>query len=270
MRARLCTLVLALMQCMLMAPGVFCDVVHLQNGNSLRGFIVPADDGTVRLEIPGGWIELPSEQVKAIEENDLGYVVEESGHAATTRKEPAEPDSQSPQTDAAVSGSAPIELPPEKIAELDKLLSALRSEDVRAVDKAYDALVASGKEAVPYLSNALDDASPTQVPYLMAALYKIDRAEAFGAVAATASHEDAAVRQSAVILLGEMQDSRATKVLVTSLSDGKYYVRREAARALGRIGDSAALPALVRATRDNDPEVRAAAAEAIRAITSEQ
>jgi len=266
MRKTTCVLVATLI-CGLVAPAAHCDVLHLANGNTVRGRVVSEQDGAVQVEMPFGLMELSREEVNKIERDDIGYVVQEGGHAGTAKKGPAGAKPPSVQTPPATSADTPVELPPEKIAELDNLVGALKSKDRKAVDKAYDGLVASGKEAVPYLNQALAKAGPRETPHLMLALYEIDRTKAFGAVATKASDKNAAVRQSVAVLLGEMRDRRATPVLVECLSDKKYYVRRDAAKALAKVGDSAAIRALVRASGDNDAEVRAAAANALRTIT---
>lgn len=246
-----------------------CDTVVLNNGNTVHGRAVSEKDGTVQLDMPFGNVQFSREEVQNIEQDASEYVVKERQTSGKSQDQRSGTSAAARQT-AALPEGAKQGMPAQETAKLDQLISALNGDDVKLVDKAYDNLVASGKQAVPYLMSVLDKASPLEAPHIMAALYTIDREKAFKAVSAKITHDDSTVRQAAVTLLGEMSDSRATKVLVNALSDKKYEVRREAATGLGKIRDSAAIPALITATDDNDPDVSRAAHDALRAITKKE
>ena len=70
-------------------------------------------------------------------------------------------------------------------------------------------------------------------------------------------------RQSAVTLLGERGDVRATPALLNALKDESSHVRWSAVRALSTIDDHKVIPGLLTALRDEDVTVIDAAAEAL-------
>jgi hypothetical protein len=81
-----------------------------------------------------------------------------------------------------------------------------------------------------------------------------------------AGHEDAAVRQVALTVLGLVGDSGDADVALEAIRDPAGDVRAAAARALGRIGMGGAEPALREALGDPEHYVRAEAAEALGAL----
>jgi len=81
-----------------------------------------------------------------------------------------------------------------------------------------------------------------------------------------AAHEDAAVRQVAMTVLGLVGDSGDADVALVALRDPAADVRAAAARALARIGTGSAEPALREALGDPEHFVRAHAARALGAI----
>lgn len=64
------------------------------------------------------------------------------------------------------------------------------------------------------------------------------------------SHEDAAVRQEAVLALGEAADAGSREVLIRRLKDNSLVVRENAIYALGRIGDPSIIPMLQKAVEE--------------------
>jgi HEAT repeat protein len=68
--------------------------------------------------------------------------------------------------------------------------------------------------------------------------------------------QDPAVRQEAVIALGNLRDVRATRVVEEMLNDPDTVVRANAAAALGKIGDRSVLPSLQKALSDKKHLVR--------------
>jgi HEAT repeat protein len=81
-----------------------------------------------------------------------------------------------------------------------------------------------------------------------------------------AGHEDPAVREIAVTVLGLVGDSGDEDVALTAIGDPSPEVREAAAEALGRIGAMEADAALEAALDDPEHFVRAAAAESLGAI----
>jgi HEAT repeats len=81
-----------------------------------------------------------------------------------------------------------------------------------------------------------------------------------------AGHEEAAVRQVALTVLGLVGDSGDADVALAALRDPAADVRAAAARALARIGTGRAEPALREALGDPEHFVRAEAAGALGAI----
>jgi len=65
------------------------------------------------------------------------------------------------------------------------------------------------------------------------------------------SHGDAAVRQEAVLALGEAADTGSREVLVRRLKDDSLTVRGCAVYALGRLGDPSLIPILSKAVEES-------------------
>src|SRR5207248_873781 len=65
----------------------------------------------------------------------------------------------------------------------------------------------------------------------------------------------AAMRETALYLLGIIGNPAATNVLIEALHDPVPGVRLQAAKALGRVGDPAAVPALLAALRGADEQL---------------
>ncbi len=64
-----------------------------------------------------------------------------------------------------------------------------------------------------------------------------------------------AVRETAIYILGILENPVAAPVLIEALNDPLPSVRMQAAKALGRVGDPAAVPALLNALRGSDEQV---------------
>ena len=152
-------------------------------------------------------------------------------------------------------------------------------------------------EAVPALTEALDDRNPevrgaavrslgrlgdptvaqalveslvaNRVPRGMAgaALLQLG-ADAVPELRRIAGHEDPAVREVAITVLGLVGDFGDSDVALEALGDPSGSVRAAAAQALGRIGAVGADDALEAALDDAEHYVRAEAAEALGAIGS--
>ena len=65
------------------------------------------------------------------------------------------------------------------------------------------------------------------------------------------SHGDAAVRQEAVLALGEAADTGSREVLVRRLKDDSLTVRGCAVYALGRLSDPSLIPILSKAVEES-------------------
>jgi HEAT repeat protein len=75
--------------------------------------------------------------------------------------------------------------------------------------------------------------------------------------------DDAAVRENAAWVLGQVGDARAVEPLAKALTDPVAKVRWRAATSLGAIRDGAAVEPLIRALSDEDLGARTAAAQAL-------
>ncbi|MEB2286588.1 MAG: HEAT repeat domain-containing protein [Anaerolineae bacterium] len=77
---------------------------------------------------------------------------------------------------------------------------------------------------------------------------------------------DSKIRENAVFVLRNINDSRAVELLITALKDVDEAVRRNAAFALGAIRDVRAIEPLITATNDADEAVRGSADYALSQI----
>ncbi len=76
-------------------------------------------------------------------------------------------------------------------------------------------------------------------------------------------NDDPRIRQYLALVLGKLEDKRATPVLLDGLSDKEAESRLYAIVALGELRDPSAVPALIAATKDEDKDVRKTAAFAL-------
>jgi hypothetical protein len=84
------------------------------------------------------------------------------------------------------------------------------------------------------------------------------------------SDENIHVRRRAVLILGELEDNRASLPLILTLKDPDYYLRWNAAVALGKLGDPQAVLPLIDALNDGHDLVREEAARALGLLGDEK
>jgi HEAT repeat protein len=90
------------------------------------------------------------------------------------------------------------------------------------------------------------------------------------ALIAALEDDDARVRSSSALGLGELGQERAAEALITALGDGNSEVRQHAAVALGTLGSEAGFPALVEALTGGPADLRFQAATSIVEIDADK
>ncbi len=83
----------------------------------------------------------------------------------------------------------------------------------------------------------------------------IDSVRSLRVTMAAARDRRPAVRETAIYILGILENPTAARVLIEALNDPVPTVRMQAAKALGRVGDPAAVPPLLNALRGADEQV---------------
>jgi hypothetical protein len=151
---------------------------------------------------------------------------------------------------------------PEVVPELARALED-RNDEVRAA-----AVRSLGRLRDPTVTQTLVESLVAhRVPRGMAGAALLQMgSEAVPELRRIAGHEDGAVRQVALTVLGLVGDSGDADVALAAIRDPAADVRAAAARALGRIGMGGAEPALREALGDPEHFVRAEAAGALGAI----
>ena len=101
------------------------------------------------------------------------------------------------------------------------------------------------------LSDLLQERNPMTAVLAARALGAVGDARGLTKLRELTSHGDAAVRQEAVLALGEAADTGSREVLVRRLKDDSLTVRGCAVYALGRLGDPSLIPILSKAVEES-------------------
>lgn len=111
------------------------------------------------------------------------------------------------------------------------------------------------------LARVADSAAP--VPVRALAIRALGRSEAPELPALLdrwSSNTEPAIRQAAIVLMGDKPDENARKRIASAATDPSPLVRQGAAQAIGCAQAEALIPSLARLLKDADPAVRGAAA----------
>ncbi len=186
-------------------------------------------------------------------------------------------------------------------ADIEKLLSQLKSEDELERENSAYLLGELGCEAIQLSNNTLKNReqlsriNPLCQPELrervvaelrdclsdkdcwvrgnaVDALGKISATEVVDDVIVRLDDNEEIVRASAAEALGVLGDNRATRPLISHLTDETWSVRVCVVRSLGLLCDQSAIGALKKLSKDRSEDVRAAVVVAINqlAITSRE
>jgi len=244
------------------------DVIYLKNGNVIRGTVMDQNESTVKIKFgSAGEMTFSRDEIHAIQTNELDYKPLSTGGGTVGTVPDVTPQGEDTEP-------GPVETEPLTEADLAALtenLARLKSDDPGKWMEAENALAKMGPKVFGRLESELGTAQkPSEAAVLMSTMSRIDRERSVAPIAAKAGDTNVMIRQSAVVMLGEIGDKRAGDTLVTCLADKKYYIRRDAAAALGMVADRRSIPALVRTSNDNDPEVKQASMTALNKITKMQ
>ncbi len=156
------------------------------------------------------------------------------------------------------SGSTPRAI----VSELETLISELSSEDEARAARALSPIPQHGEPALEFLLNLLDSPEPEQRWWAIMALSSIDDPRANKALIESLSDEDATVRQCAAAGLRQHPVPDAVPRLIETLGDEDRLLARLASGALATAG-SEAIPPLSQAMKSEVPQVRIEAARAL-------
>ncbi len=148
------------------------------------------------------------------------------------------------------------------VSELDTLISELSSEDEARAARALSQIPQHGEPALKFLLNLLASPEPDQRWWAIMALSSIDDPRANKALIESLSDEDATVRQCAAAGLRQHPVPDAVPRLIETLGDEDRLLARLASGALASAG-SDAIPPLSQAMKSDVPQVRIEAARAL-------
>jgi len=148
------------------------------------------------------------------------------------------------------------------VSELDTLISDLSSEDEARAARALSQIPQHGEPALEFLLNLLASPEPDQRWWAVMALSSIDDPRANKALIESLSDEDATVRQCAAAGLRQHPVPDAVPRLVEVLGDEDRLLARLASGALAVSGSEAISP-LSEAMKSDVPQVRIEAARAL-------
>jgi HEAT repeat protein len=146
----------------------------------------------------------------------------------------------------------------------EQYITMLKNEDEEIRNNAIWGLTNFGSRAFPALLEALSDKSSYVRFATIKALSTLHNLEATSSLIALFRIEpNFDLRALIIEVLAELQDPRATKVLIEALKDNHFSVRKNAAEALGKIGNKSAVKKLIEALNDTDVRVTFSAITAL-------
>jgi HEAT repeat protein len=148
------------------------------------------------------------------------------------------------------------------VSELETLISELSSEDHARAARALSQIPRHGESALEFLLNLLASSEPDQRWWAVVALSSIDDPRANKALIESLSDEDATVRQCAAAGLRQHPIPDAVPRLIEALGDEDRLLARLASGALAASGKQAISP-LSQAMKSEVPQVRIEAARAL-------
>lgn len=148
------------------------------------------------------------------------------------------------------------------VSELETLISELSSADEARAARALSQIPQHGEPALEFLLNLLASPEPDQRWWAIMALSSIDDPRANKALIESLSDEDATVRQCAAAGLRQHPVPDAVPRLIETLGDEDRLLARLASGALATAGKHA-IPPLSQAMKSEVPQVRIEAARAL-------
>ena len=148
------------------------------------------------------------------------------------------------------------------VSELETLISELSSEDDARAARALSQIPQHGEAALEFLLNLLASPEPDQRWWAVVALSSIEDPRANKALIESLSDEDATVRQCAAAGLRQHPIPDAVPRLIEVLGDEDRLLARLASGALAASGSEAISP-LSQAMKSEVPQVRIEAARAL-------
>jgi hypothetical protein len=151
------------------------------------------------------------------------------------------------------------------MTNLQSLISNLTSGDDSVAEKTVEQIATLGEAALPALFALLDSADPDRRWWALRVLAVIPHPEIPPRLRKALHDPDAAVRQCAVLGLGQQASSEAIPELIALLDDGDRLLGRLAGDALIACGRTA-LPALSEALENGTQPAKIEAARALALI----